>query len=143
MTSQTDQWRTAWLSLAGALALHVADEALTGFLPMYNGLVARACSVVPWIPLPTFTFPLWLGGLIAAVLLMVALTPVVSRGARWIRVASLILAVVMVGNALGHIGLSLHWGRPAPGVYSAPVLLAAALGLLVTAWRAGRPEAAR
>ena len=28
--------RTAWLALVVALALHVADEALTGFLDVYN-----------------------------------------------------------------------------------------------------------
>jgi hypothetical protein len=89
-----------------------------------------------WVPLPTFTFPVWLGGLILGVLLLLALTPVVSRGAPWIRVVSLILGVVMTGNALGHIAASVYWGKFAPGVYSSPLLLIAALALLVTASRA-------
>jgi hypothetical protein len=42
----------------------------------------------------------------------------------------------MTGNALGHIGASVYWGEPAPGVYSSPILLLAALALLVTASRA-------
>jgi len=57
-------------------------------------------------------------------------------GARWMRIVSLILAVLMIGNALAHIGLSIHWGRLAPGVYSSPLLFLAAAALLVTAWRA-------
>jgi hypothetical protein len=126
----------AWICLALALALHVTDEALTGFLPVYNGVVEGIRTKQPWVPLPTFTFPVWLAGLVLGVLLLLALTPVVSRGARWIRIASLILAVVMIGNALGHVGASVYWGKLAPGVYSSPFLLVAAVALLVTASRA-------
>jgi hypothetical protein len=43
----------------------------------------------------------------------------------------------MIGNAPGHVGVSLYWGRLAPGVYSSPILFAAALALLITALRAG------
>jgi hypothetical protein len=130
------QWRTAWLVLALAFGLHVSDEALTGFLPVYNSLVDGIRAKHPWVPLPTFTFPIWLGGLIVAVLFLLALTPVVARGARWVRALSVILGVLMTGNALGHIGASVYWGEPAPGVYSSPILLLAALALLVTASRA-------
>jgi len=121
------------MCLALALGLHVTDEALTGFLPVYNGVVEGIRAKHPWVPLPTFTFPVWLTGLILGVLLLLALSPVVSRGAGWIRVASLLLAVVMIGNGLGHIGASLYWGKFAPGVYSSPFLLLAAVALLVTA----------
>jgi hypothetical protein len=79
---------------------------------------------------------MWLGGLILGVLLLLTLTRVVSRGAQWIRVASVILGVIMTGNALGHLGASVYWGKPGPGVYSSPLLLIAALALLVTASRA-------
>lgn len=50
--------------MALALGLHVTDEALTGFLPVYNGVVEGIRANHPWVPLPTFTFPIWLGGLI-------------------------------------------------------------------------------
>lgn len=130
------RWRTAWVGLALALALHVADEALTGFLPVYNGIVAEIRAEHPWAPLPRFTFPVWLAGLILGILLLLALTPVVSRGPRWIRVVSLALSVLMIGNALGHLGASLYWGRLAPGASSSPLLLLAAVALLVTAARA-------
>jgi hypothetical protein len=136
MASRIAQWRTAWVGLALALGLHVTEEALTGFLPVYNQVVQGVRARYPWVPLPTFTFPVWLGGLILGVALLLALTPVVSRGARWIRVVSVILGVVMTGNALGHLGASVYWGRLAPGVYSSPLLLIAAIALLVTASRA-------
>ena len=129
-------WRNAWICLALAIALHVTDEALTGFLPVYNGMVEAARSKYPWIPLPTFTFPVWLGGLILGNVLLLALTPLVSRGQGWMRAASVILALLMIGNACGHLGASVYWGRPAPGVYSSPVLLIAAVALLITAVRA-------
>jgi len=130
------QWRTAWICLALAIAVHVTDEALTGFLPVYNGIVEGLRTRHPWVPLPTFTFPVWLGGLVLGVLLLLALTPFVSRGRGWIRVVSLILGTLMLGNALGHLGASIYWGRVAPGAYSSLVLLIAALALLVTAGRA-------
>jgi hypothetical protein len=116
--------------------LHVTDEALTGFLPVYNGVVEGIRAEHTWVPLPTFTFPVWLGGLVLGVLLLLGLTPVVSRAARWIRVVSFMLGVIMSGNALGHIGASVYWGTLAPGAYSSPLLLVAAVALLVTASRA-------
>jgi hypothetical protein len=131
------------LALAVAPGLHVADEALTGFLPVYNGVVEGIRANHPWLPLPTFTFPTWLGGLILGVLLLLSLTPVVSRGAQWIRIVSIVLGVVMTVNALGHVAASLYWGRLAPGVYSSPILLIAAVALLVTALRARVPGESR
>jgi hypothetical protein len=130
-------WRRAWVALALAIALHVADETLTDFLPAYNTLVEAIRSRAAWAPLPTFTFPVWLGGLVVGVLVLLALTPLVARGARGMRVVSLALGVLMTANALGHAAASLYLGRPAPGVYSSPLLLAAAVVLVVTASRAG------
>ncbi len=141
MANRKAQWRMAWVALAIALGLHVADEALTGLLPVYNQAVEAVRARHPWVPLPTFTFPIWLAGLVLGVLLLMALTPYVSRGAAWIRVASVILGVIMTGNALGHLAASVYWGRPAPGVYSSPLLLAAALALLVTSLRASERSA--
>jgi hypothetical protein len=136
MADDIARWRMAWVGLALALGLHVTDEALTGFLPVYNGIVEGLRAQYPWVPMPTFTFPVWLGGLILGVVLLLALTPMVTRRARWIRVVSLILGVIMTGNAFGHLGASIYWGRPAPGVFSSPILLIAAIALLVTASRA-------
>jgi len=136
MATRIAQWRRAWVAIALALGLHVTDEAVTGFLPVYNAVVDGIRAKHPWALLPTFTFPVWLGGLILGVLVLLALTPFVSRRARRIRVVSVVLGVLMTGNALGHIGASVYWGKLAPGVYSAPPLLIAAVALLVTASRA-------
>jgi hypothetical protein len=68
--------------------------------------------------------------------LFVTLAPLAPRGQTWILAASIVLSVVMIGNALGHVGASLYWGRLAPGVYSSPFVFITSLALLVTALRA-------
>lgn len=132
------RWRNAWIALACALAVHVTDEALTGFLPAYNQLVRDFRTQVGWAPFPTFTFPVWLIGLALGITLLFAATPYISRGRSWLRVLSLILSVIMIGNALGHIAASLYWRRLAPGSISSPLLLVAALALFVAARRVGK-----
>ncbi len=132
----------AWVLLALAIALHVADEAVTGFLPVWNSTVAVIRTRVPWLwlPLPVFSFRVWLGGLIVGVVAMLAVTPLVAAGVPWTRIAAWILAVMMIGNALGHfLGTifgrtvePLRFRRPMPGFYSSPFLLAAAIFLI---WR--------
>jgi hypothetical protein len=136
MAIRIAHWRNAWVALALALGLHVTDEALTGFLPFYNSLVESIRAEHPSVVLPTFTFPVWLAGLILGILLLLALTLFVSRGARWIRVASVILGVLMTGNAVGHIAASVYWSKLVPGVYSSPLLFIASIALVVTALRA-------
>lgn len=135
-TASLRSWGIAWLGLALALALHVADEALTGFLPLYNETVARVRTVLPWFPFPIFTFRVWLSGLISLVVILLALSPLVFRGHRWLRPIAYVLAVIMVANTIAHTTASLYWGRWAPGVYSSPVLFVAAVALLITTWRA-------
>ncbi len=122
----------AWVALAVALALHVADEALNDFLSFYNPFVRNTLF-------PTFTFDVWITGLIAAVLLLLALTPLVIRGARWPAIASYILGGFMILNALGHLGGSLAFRRWLPGVYSSPLLLLAAANLIFRASRRNSP----
>ena len=129
------RWRSAWLALGCALALHVTDEALSGFLPVYNRVVIGLRERHGWVPFPTFTFRVWLAGLIVAVVTLFALTPLITREREWLRVVSLILAVIMFGNGLVHIAASLWWHTFAPGVYSAPLLLVAAIALFVRAKR--------
>jgi hypothetical protein len=121
-----------WVFLALAIALHVTDEALTGFLPLYNSIVESLRESYPWVPLPTFSFAVWLTGLVIGVLLLLSLSPLVFAGSPYLRPVSYVLGVLMVGNALGHIGASIYWGIMAPGVLSSPILLLAALALLIT-----------
>jgi hypothetical protein len=42
-----------------ALAIHVTDEALTGFLAVYNPTVLALRAKLPFFPMPTFEFREW------------------------------------------------------------------------------------
>lgn len=131
----------AWIAFALAIALHVADEAAHDFLALYNPAVEAILVRVPWLPLPTFTFATWITGLCLAVTLLLALAPQAFRGNRWLVRLAWPLGGLMVLNGLGHIGGSLVLGQPLAGVYSSPVLLAAAAWLLACAARQGRMRA--
>ena len=131
-------WGIAWVSLAMALALHVADEALTGFLPVWNSLVESARETYGWVPLPTFDFAVWLGGLIVGVVVLLGLSPLVFAGRSFLRPLAYFLGILMVLNGLAHIAASMYWGELAPGVVSSPILILAAAALLVTTRRAHR-----
>jgi hypothetical protein len=128
----------AWIALCLALALHVVDEASTGFLSVYNPSVRALRQKWPWLPFPTFTFAVWLGGLVLAVVLLLCLSVFVLRGAAWMRPLCYIIAIVMLANGMGHIvGTvmgrtvgSIRFRRPMPGFYSSPFLLLASLYLL-------------
>jgi hypothetical protein len=129
----------AWYILIAALALHVADEALTDFLGFYNPTVLAVRSRLPWFPMPTFAFGPWLGGLIALVVVLLLLAPSVERGAPGTGPASWALGVIMLLNGCGHLAGSAYFGRWLPGTTSAPVLVAASLWLMrCTAVRARR-----
>jgi hypothetical protein len=121
----------AWVVLCLALAMHVVDEALTNFVSVYNPAVISIRERFPWLPLPTFTFEVWLGGLIVAVIVLSSLTVLVLRGARLMTPLSYVFGALMLGNGLLHIAGSLHLGRPMPGLYSAPFLLGASVYLLL------------
>lgn len=138
--NSSSEWRLgiAWLALTIALALHVLDESLTGFLAVYNPTVLAVRVHYPWFPMPTFEFRVWLTGLICAVVILLALTPLLFRNVRWIRPLGYFAAFVNILNALGHITAtilgrtvaSVQFPRPAPGFYSSPLLLIASLYLL-------------
>lgn len=139
----------AWLALCFALGAHVTDEALTGFLAVYNPTAMALREKLPWLPLPVFHFETWLAGLILAVLVLLALSVFVSRGARWTRPAAYALAIMMTANALGHTAgtlfgrtvASVPFPRPMPGFYSSPLLLAASIWLLVQLRASAAPKA--
>jgi hypothetical protein len=128
----------AWISLSAALAVHVADEALTSFLDVYNPAVVRIRETYPW-PfgrnpwlLPTFTFEVWLALLILAVVALVGVSFFVWKG-RWaMRPISYVFAGVMLANGLLHIAISIYSGKLISGVYTSPLLLAASIALIAT-----------
>ncbi len=140
----------AWLILTVALAFHILDEALTGFLAVYNPTVLAMRAKYSWFPMPTFDFNTWLTGLVGAVLIMLALSPLFFRNVGWLRPLAYFGAVVNFLNALGHtLGTimgrtvaSVHFARPAPGFWSSPLLFAASLYLLFALARS-RPNRAR
>jgi hypothetical protein len=129
----------AWILLCLALALHVFDEAITGFLSVYNPTVMALREKLGWWPMPTFELGEWLAGLIVACVVLLALSGMVSRGAKGTRVLAYIFAIIMLLNAAGHtlatiLGRtvpSVTFPRPAPGFWSSPFMAAAAIYLLI------------
>ena len=129
----------AWVLLSLSVAAHVIDEALTGFLSVYNPTVRVLRARIGFWPMPTFEYRTWLTALIVGVVLMFAFSPFVYRGARWIRPIFYFLAAVMIANAGGHILFTIlgrtvsavRFSRPAPGFYSSPLLLAASIYAMI------------
>lgn len=122
----------AWILIWTALALHVADEALNGFLYIYNPTVLALREKLGWWPMPTFTFEVWLAGLITGIGILVPLTPFAVRNARWLRPIFYFCAIVLcIANACGHTLATIfgqtvntvHFSRPAPGFVSSPLLV--------------------
>ena len=128
-TLRRNHW-LAWMALCGALAIHVADEALTGFLELYNPTVRAIREQYPLLPLPTFTFETWLSLLIFAVAMLIASSFFVWKG-RWaMRPISYAFAGFMLLNGFLHIVVSLYMREFVSGVYSSPLLLAASVALI-------------
>jgi len=123
----------AWVALCVCLAIHVTDEALTDFLSVYNPNVLAIRRRLPFLPLPTFTFKVWLGLLVLANAVLLALSPFAFRGAPWMVPLSDVFGVIMFLNGLAHVISSIHMRRWMPGVYSSPLLLAVSAYLLMTA----------
>lgn len=119
-----------WLALVVSVAVHVLDEALTGFLPFYNDIVEQLQERLGFFPFPTFTFRVWLGGLVVAVGLGLLATPLVSKGGAAVRIVTTFVGVVMIANASTHLLGSLYFSRIIPGALSAPLLLVTSVGLL-------------
>ena len=139
-TSETCNFGFAWLCLSLALCAHVTDEALTGFLAVYNPTVLAVRAQYAWFPMPTFEFRGWLIGLILAIVFCLILTPFAFRNARWLRPLAYFFAVLMLLNGMGHTLAtifgqtvsSVHFPRPAPGFYSSPLLFAGSIYLLIS-----------
>lgn len=130
------KWGYSWVALVAAFAIHVLDEALTDFLPLYNAIVTELRESYSFVPLPTFAFPVWLGGLITALVILTLLSPMVFSGRKPLRYVSYFFSIIMILNGLGHVGASVYWGTFAPGVFSSPILVLAAVALLVSTIKA-------
>jgi hypothetical protein len=121
----------AWFLLVSAAAVHVLDETLSDFLPFWNQLVTNLRAEFGFLPLPTFSFEAWLGGLIIAILFGYALIPAVNSGRKFIRVLTTCLGILMLLNALGHLLGSLYFGKILAGMWSSPFLLLAAIFVII------------
>lgn len=133
----------AWLIAAGALAVHVLEEALGDFLGFYHPAVHALRERVPFLPVPTFSFPAWITLLVGAFLLLVALSPLAFRSDPRLRPVALALATLWIFVGAGHFlgaafGTALA-GRPMPGVYTAPLLIASG-GYLIHRLRRRRAD---
>jgi len=138
------QWKSApqyrlgweWIGLGLALAIHVTDEALTGFLEFYNPTVLAIREQIRFLPLPTFRFEIWITGLVLRILLLLVLSMFAFRRFKWTIPVSLVLGILMLLNGVLLLCGSFYFGQPMPGVYSSPLLMTAAGYLLYEASRA-------
>ena len=138
-SASPDNFGLAWILLCLAFCSHVADEALTGFLNVYNPTVIAMRDRLGWFPMPTFQYREWLVGLIVANLILLALTPFAYRNARGLHPLAYFYAGVMLLNGLGHTVFtvlgrtvaSVQFPRPAPGFYSSPFLLITSIYLFM------------
>jgi hypothetical protein len=129
------RWGLSWAALTASLALHVWDEAAHDFLSVYNRNVEALRTSWPLVPLPTFTFGAWLGGLSIAIAVSALLTAMAFRGHRWLKIVAYPYGVIMLLNGLQHIIVSLYLGKPMPGVLSSPLLVGASIALLAATRR--------
>ena len=141
----------AWVLLVLTVALHVTDEALTGFLPIYNATATEIHQRWPWLHPPTFSFPVFVGALSAALAIALLLTPLAFRHPRGFRPFAIICAVLMILNGCNHIGgtilghsfADIAFPRPMPGTYSSPTMIAASIYVLFAARKLRVNTAAR
>jgi hypothetical protein len=83
-------------------------------------------------PMPVFSFPQWITGLVMVMTIGFTLTPVAAAGVRVFRIFSVVIGILMIGNSLGHLLGSVYAGYLLPGVTSVPLVLAAAIHVV---WR--------
>jgi hypothetical protein len=139
---------SAWFALCVAFALHIVEEATTGFLAVYNPTVTVLRERWGWFPLPPYEFRDWLTGVTLICAVLFCLTPIAARGMSGLRPFAWFYAILMLLNGLGHTVFSIlgrtvevvTFPRPAPGCYSSPLLFVAALWLMLRLRRTARVE---
>jgi protein-S-isoprenylcysteine O-methyltransferase Ste14 len=128
----------AWLYLCAHLAAHGVEEAINGFVDVWNPFLASVRARTG-LPLPLFTFDGWLTALVIGVLALTAMTPLVRRGVRGFRVASYLFAGLMIANGVNHLASPLYLGRFLPGQFTSPLLILASIWLILAARRVSHP----
>jgi hypothetical protein len=137
MAERNDSFGWAWVTLCGALGLHIADEASTGFLSVYNTTVIELRRTFPFIIAPTFGFREWLAGLITLNAALFSLSPLAFRGNTAVRRLAYPFVGIMLLNGLAHLAgtiagrtvSTVRFKRPMPGFWSSPVMITASINL--------------
>jgi len=118
-----------------AFTLHVWDEAAHDFLSYYNSTVLALYGHFWWFPRMDMEFRTWIAAMLIATPVLLALTPWAYRNAGWLRPLAYVFAGIQLLNGAGPILAtirgrtvpSVHFEGPAPGVYTAPLLVALAV----------------
>jgi hypothetical protein len=147
-TAAASGFGTPWLLLCLAFALHVWDEAAHDFLSYYNSTVLALYGHFSWFPRMDMQFRTWIATSVVAILVLLALTPWAYRNEGWLRPLAYVFAGIQLLNGTGHIVAAI-WGRTvpsvhfdglAPGVYTAPLLVALSAYLIWSLRKSrGRP----
>ena len=130
----------AWLLLCVVFALHIWDESAHDFVGYFNATVLTLYGHFSWFPRIDMTFREWLTGLLIALMVCLALTPLAFRNSGWLRPLAYLFAGIQFANGAGHILTTIHGGTvpsvrfagAGPGFYTAPLLLLSSAYLL---WR--------
>lgn len=123
----------AWLALTFALTIHVIEGALRNYLDFYNPLAMSLRDMLLWTWMPTFTFAAWIGGWIVILAALYGMTWFAAYAARWMVWAAIAYAEVAFLFAAAKIGFAIYLQKAIPGVYTAPLLLAASSWLTMEA----------
>lgn len=133
MAQRQFRLRHGWLALTMALTLHVAEGAVRDYLSFYNPLAMSLRDMMLWTWMPTFTFGAWLGGWIAILAALYGMAWFAAYARGWVVWAALAYAEVMFLYAAAKIAFAMYLEKAIPGIFTAPLLLAASCWLTVEA----------
>ena len=128
----------SWLILCFAFASTATEYALRDFVGYYDATVLTLYGRLRWFPRLDFDFKQWLAGVIILGLALLLLTPWAFRGAPFVRTIARTFAMVMlieslvtvIASLVGQTVPSVHFSGGAPGLYTAPIGLAASILVL-------------
>ena len=112
----------AWLYLCCQLAAHGVEEAMGGFVDVWNPVLASVRATTG-LPLPQFQFNVWLECLVVVVLVLFGLTPFAFRNPASMTTASVVFGAIMILNGVNHLASPLYLGRFLPGQFTSPLLI--------------------
>jgi uncharacterized protein with HXXEE motif len=129
-SGKANRFGKAWFLLSFLLLLHIIDEALNGFLPVYNESIPRIRATTG-IPFPTFTFPFWFTALVFVDIWLLFLSRYALQGKRVIILLAYPFAIIMLANGLAHLAGSVYLQQWIPGIITAPFLVYGSVNLLL------------